>query len=56
MSLFSYKGSIAIIITLITLVAGFASLRFVRCYQHFLTVGDAFADCILRTSCFPYFP
>lgn len=44
MSLFSYKESIAALITLITLVTGFASLRFVQRYQHFLAVGDAFAN------------
>ena len=57
MSLFSYKGSIAVIITLVTLVSGFASLHFIRRYQHFLAVCDAFADGIfLGTAVFHVFP
>ena len=44
MSLFIYKGSIAAIIVLVTLVVGFASLHFIQHCQHFLTIGDAFAD------------
>lgn len=57
MSLFIYKGSIAVIVVFVTLAAGFSSLRFMRRYQHFLAVGDAFADGIfLGAAAFHLFP
>ncbi|WP_304985471.1 ZIP family metal transporter [Coxiella-like endosymbiont] len=57
MSLFAYKGLIALIISIVTLTAGFASLHFIRHYQHLLSIGDAFADGIfLGAAVFHLFP
>lgn len=45
------------IITLVTLVAGFTSLCFIRRYQHFLDVGNVFTDGIfLVAAAFYIFP
>ncbi len=57
MSLIEYKWLIAALIAIITLVAGFASLHFIRRYQRFLQIGDSFADGIfLGAAAFHLFP
>lgn len=57
MSLFTYKWLTAVIIALITLVSGLASLRFIHRYQHFLAIGDSVADGIfLGAATFHLFP
>lgn len=57
MSLISYKWLTAAIVVAITLVAGFASLHFIRRYQRLLEIGDAFADGIfLGAGAFHLFP
>ncbi|WP_100622691.1 ZIP family metal transporter [Candidatus Coxiella mudrowiae] len=57
MLLFAYKGLSALIIAIVTLTAGFASLHFIRRYQHLLSMGDAFADGIfLGAAVFHLFP
>ena len=57
MSLFAYKGFIALIVAIVTLTAGFLSLHFIRRYQHLLSMSDAFADGIfLGVAVFHLFP
>ncbi|ABS76852.1 zinc transporter [Coxiella burnetii] len=57
MSLFAFKGLIAVIIALVTVITGLASLRFIHRYQHLLSLGDAFADGIfLGAAAFHLFP
>lgn len=57
MSLTTYKWLTAFIVAIITLLAGFASLHFIRRYQRILEVGDAFADGIfLGAAAFHLFP
>ena len=57
MSLIIYKWLAATLITLITLISGFASLHFIRRYQRFLQIGDALADGIfLGAAAFHLFP
>jgi len=57
MSLIGYKWLIAALVATITLVAGFASLHFIRRYQRLLEIGDAFADGIfLGAGAFHLFP
>ena len=57
LSLFAYKGLIALVVAIVTLTVGFASLHFMRRYQHLLSMGDAFADGIfLGTAIFHLFP
>lgn len=57
MSLFAYKGLIALITAIVTLTVGFASLHFIRRYQHLLSMGDALADGIfLGAAIFHLFP
>lgn len=43
-SLFGYKSLIALVVAVVTITVGFASLHFMRRYQHLLSIGDAFAD------------
>ena len=57
MSLLDYKWITAGVIALLTLLAGFASLHFIKRYQRFLQMGDAFADGIfLGVAAFHLFP
>ena len=57
MSLFAFKGLIAAIIALVTVITGLASLRFIHRHQHLLSLGDAFADGIfLGAAVFHLFP
>ncbi len=57
MSLFAFKGLIAAIIALVTVITGLVSLRFIHRYQHLLSLGDAFADGVfLGTAVFHLFP
>ena len=59
MTLIGFKWLTAALIALITLSAGYASLRFIQRYQHFLAIqiGDALADGIfLGAAAFHLFP
>ena len=57
MTLFIYKWLIAAVIAIITLTVGLASLKFIRRFQHLLSLGDAFADGIfLGVAAFHLFP
>ena len=57
MPLIDYKWLAAALIAVTTLVAGFGSLHFIRRYQRFLQIGDAFADGIfLGAAAFHLFP
>lgn len=57
MSLITYKWLTATIVAITTLLAGFASLHFIRRYQRILEVGDALADGIfLGAAIFHLFP
>ncbi len=57
MTLMTVKWLTAALIAFITITAGYASLRFIRRYQHLLQIGDAFADGIfLGAAVFHLFP
>jgi zinc transporter ZupT len=57
MPLITYKLLTALLIAIITLLVGFASLRFVRHQKHLLQIGDAVADGIfLGVAIFHLFP